>query len=145
MHCKAGAAFLLCVALRAQTYLAPSGVNEWGLRLYQILKRLFRTKTLCISLIEAKSPSRSEHLNGKTATIGTFFKGMKMILRKKVPYYLHEILRYLCKPKCFKKYQRLQFYVLYVPILDETPYIVTKCTVQNGNTFSESLLSMTQM
>ena len=28
-----------------------------------------------------------------------------------------------------KKYQRLQFYVLDVPILDETPYIVTKCTV----------------
>ena len=48
-----------------------------------------------------------------------------MILRKKVPYYLHEILRYLCKPKCFKKYQRLQFYVPYLPILDETPYIVS--------------------
>jgi len=84
---------------------------------------------LCISLIEAKSPSSSEHLNGKTATIGTFLKGTKIILRKKVHYYLLEILRYLCKPKCLKKYQRLQFYVLYVPILDETPYLVTKCTV----------------
>ena len=89
----------------------------------------FWTQALCISLIEAKSPSSSEHLNGKTATIGTFLKGTKIILRKKVPYYLLEILRYLCKPKCLKKYQRLQFYVLYVPILDETPYIVTKCSV----------------
>ena len=24
--------FLLCVALRVKTHLAPSGVNEWGLR-----------------------------------------------------------------------------------------------------------------
>ena len=30
-------------------------------------------KSLCISLIEVKSPSRSEHLNGKTATLSTFF------------------------------------------------------------------------
>ena len=89
--------------------------------LTQILK-----SSLCISLIEVKSPSRSEHLNGKTAYIVTFFKGTKMILRKKLPYYLLEILRYLCKPKCLKKYQRLQFYVLDVPILDEIPYNVTK-------------------
>ena len=54
-----------------------------------------------------------------------------IILHKKVPYYLFEILRYLCNPKCLKKYQRLQFYGLYVPILDETPYIVMKCTVKS--------------
>ena len=32
-----------------------------------------------------------------------------------------------CTTKCLKKYG------LYVPILDETPYIVTKCTVQRPN------------
>ena len=35
----------------------------------------YRVNTLCISLIEGKSPSRSEHLNGKIATISTFFQG----------------------------------------------------------------------
>ena len=93
-------------------------------------KKFYHTLALCISLIEAKSPSRSEHLNDKSATIiGTFLKGTEMILRKKVSYYLLKILRHLCKPKCLKTYQRLQFYILYVPILEETPYIVTKCTV----------------
>ena len=32
--------------------------------------------------------------------------------------------------KMLERYLRLQFYGLYVPILDETPYIVTKCTVR---------------
>ena len=41
-----------------------------------------------------------------------------------------EVLRYFCARKCLKKYQRLQFYDSYVPIFDETPSIVTKCTVQ---------------
>ena len=40
--------------------------------------------SLCISLIVEKSPSRSEHLYGKTATISTFFKGTMMILHKKM-------------------------------------------------------------
>ena len=84
---------------------------------------------LCISLLEGKSHSRSEHLYGKTATNGTFFKVTMMILHKKVSYYLVEILKYLYTTKYLKKYQRLQFYNLYVPILDDTPYIVTKCTV----------------
>ena len=87
------------------------------------------TLALCISLIEGKSPSRSEHLHVKIANIGTFKKGMMMILHKKAPYCLLDILTHLCATKCFKKYQRLQFYGLYVPILDETMYIVTKCTV----------------
>ena len=56
-----------------------------------------------------------------------------MILKAKVPYSVLEILKYLCATKCLKKYQWLQFYRLYVPILDETPYIVVaKCTVQTG-------------
>ena len=55
-----------------------------------------------------------------------------MILPKKVTYYLLEILMYLCITKCLKMYQRLQFYGLYVPILDETPYVITKCTVALG-------------
>ena len=58
-----------------------------------------------------------------------FLKVMMIILHKKVPYCLLDILTHLCATKCFKKYQRLQFYGLYDPILDETPYIVTKCTV----------------
>ena len=58
----------------------------------------------------------------KTATIGTFFKGMMMILHKKVSYCMLEILKYLCTAKYLKKYQRLQFYGLYVPILDGTPW-----------------------
>ena len=53
-----------------------------------------------------------------------------MILLTKEPYNLIEIVRYLCTTKYFKKYQRLLFYGLYVPILDETLYIVTKCTVK---------------
>ena len=52
-----------------------------------------------------------------------------MILRKKVAYYPLEILKCLCKTKCVKKYQSLQIYDLYVPILDETSYIVKKYTV----------------
>ena len=39
--------------------------------------------SLCISLLVGKSPSRSEHLYGKTATNITFFQGMMMILHKK--------------------------------------------------------------
>ena len=93
-------------------------------------KPLILINTLCISLIEMKSPSRSEHLCGKIATIGILLKGKMMILHKKVPYYLLEIVSYLRTTKCLKKYQRLQFYSLNVPILNETPYIVTKCTVQ---------------
>ena len=41
---------------------------------------------LCISFIVGKSPSRSEHLNRKTATISTFFQGLMMILHEKIPY-----------------------------------------------------------
>ena len=41
-----------------------------------------------------------------------------------------EILKYLCTTKCLNKYQRLQFYLLYVLILDETPYKAAKCTVK---------------
>ena len=52
-----------------------------------------------------------------------------MIFNKKVPYYLLKILKYICTSNCLKKYQGLQFYGLYVPILDETLYVVTKCTV----------------
>ena len=48
--------------------------------------------TLCITAIEVKSPSKLEHLYGKTATIGTFLKDSMMILDKKVPYYLFEVL-----------------------------------------------------
>ena len=53
-----------------------------------------------------------------------------MILHKKIPYEVLEILRYFCTTKCLKKYQRLQFLCLYVPILDETPCLVTKLKVQ---------------
>ena len=84
-----------------------------------------RVNALCISSIEVKSPSKSEHLYGKTATIGTFLKDTMVILLKKVHYYLLKIFRYLCTTKCSKKYQRLQFYDTYVPIFDETPSIVT--------------------
>ena len=42
---------------------------------------------------------------------------------------MFEVLRSFCARKCFKKYQRLQFYDSYVPIFDETPSIVTKCRV----------------
>ena len=79
--------------------------------------------------IYMESRLRSEHLYSKTATIGTFFKSAMIMLHLNVPYYLLEIFRYLCTTKCFKKYRRLQIYGLYVPISDETLYIVTKCTV----------------
>ena len=94
----------------------------------------YRTGSLCISLLYKESRRGSEHLYIKTATIGTFLKGTMVILHKKVHYYLLKIFRYLCTTKCSKKYQRLQFYCLYVPILDETPYTVTKCTVQSYQT-----------
>ena len=87
------------------------------------------TIALCISLIEGKSASRVEHLHGKNATIGTILKGIMTILLKKVPFCLLGILKHLCATKCLKKYQRLQFYGLYVPSSDETSYIVKKCTV----------------
>ena len=55
-----------------------------------ILKKLVyfgnTSRALCISLIEGKSPSKSEHLYGKTATIGTFFKVTMTILHKKISY-----------------------------------------------------------
>ena len=50
------------------------------------IKKSNHTMSLCISLIVGKYPSKSEHLNGKTATIGTFFQGTTMILHKKMPY-----------------------------------------------------------
>ena len=52
-----------------------------------------------------------------------------MILHKKFPCKVLEIATYFCATISLKKYQRLQFYHLHVPVLDETPYIVTKCTV----------------
>ena len=53
-----------------------------------------------------------------------------MILHKKFPCKVLEIATYFCATISLKKYQRLQFYHLHVPVLDETPYIVTKCTVE---------------
>ena len=53
----------------------------------------------CISLIGGKSPSRSEHSNGKTATIGTFLKDRMIILHNKGTYYLFEILKHLFMTK----------------------------------------------
>ena len=47
-----------------------------------------------VNIIEGKSPSRSEHLYGKTATIGTFFKGAMTILHKNIPYIVLKVLRY---------------------------------------------------
>ena len=66
---------------------------------------------------------------GTFIIIGTFLNDLMMILHKMVLHCLLDILKHLCTTKCLVKYQRLQFYGLYVPILDETLYVVTKCTV----------------
>ena len=98
-----------------------------------VLFRFILWDTLCISLIEGKSPSRSEHLHGKTAIIGTFFKDM-MSAR----YFKASLYR-----KLLKKVPTLQFYGLYVPVLDETLYIITKCTVgQNNNSPHKAIDSL---
>ena len=57
----------------------------------QIQTTKYGLYALCITLIERESPLTSEHLYGKTATIGTFLKDMMMILYKKVPYCLLDV------------------------------------------------------
>ena len=83
---------------------------------------------LCISLIEGKSPSRSEHLCGKTAKNGTFLRYDDCFTQKDAlqsSYSLLEILKYLCTTKCFKKVSK-------VAVLRSIIYMFrfwTKCTV----------------